>query len=65
MKEHTAEFRGIDWSHSIQRPGCQDHLACPSVRNGKAYPYVVPLLNASSVKQPGPAEHIKRNVTQK
>lgn len=31
----SAEFLGIDWSTSISRPGCQDHLKYPSRRGDR------------------------------
>lgn len=31
----SAEFLGVDWSTSISRPGCQDHLKYPSRRGDK------------------------------
>ena len=43
-------FLGIDWSTSIQRPGCQDAFECPSRRGDQLVPYRAPILNASSMK---------------
>lgn len=36
-------FRGIDWSMSIHRPGCQDHLKCMSRRGDKLVPHQPPI----------------------
>ena len=35
----SAEFLGVDWSTSIARPGCQDHLKYPSRRGDKRVPH--------------------------
>lgn len=45
-------FLGVDWSTSTMRPGCQDFLKHPSRRGDALHPYVPPMLNASSIKQP-------------
>ena len=36
-------FRGVDWSMSIHRPGCQDFLKHPSLRGGERYPHRPPI----------------------
>lgn len=36
-------FKGIDWSMSIHRPGCQDHLKYPSRRGDKLVPHTGPI----------------------
>lgn len=46
-------FTGVDWSTSIARPGCQDAFQCPSRRGDTLHEYRAPMLNASSIKQPG------------
>lgn len=33
------QWMGVDWSNSVQRPGCQDHLAVPSRRGDKLVPH--------------------------
>ena len=33
------QWRGIDWSQAVQRPGCQDHLAVPSRRGDVRVPH--------------------------
>ena len=38
-KPKTQPFKGIDWSHSVQRPGCQDHLQYPSRRGDEYVPH--------------------------
>ena len=43
-------FRGVDWSNSVHRPGCQDFLSLPSRRGDKLHAYRLPILNISSVK---------------
>ena len=35
----SAEFLGVDWSTSIARPGCQDHLKYPSRRGDRCVPH--------------------------
>jgi hypothetical protein len=45
-------WSGVDWSHSISRPGCQDFLDHPSRRGDALFPYKEPLLNASSAVTP-------------
>jgi hypothetical protein len=49
-KIEAKPFKGVDWSHSLQRPGCQDHLKYPSRRGDELVPYKAPVLNASNVK---------------
>jgi hypothetical protein len=41
-------FTGVDWSASLMRPGCQDHMKHPSKRADGLHPYREPILNASS-----------------
>lgn len=55
----TKPFTGVDWSNSIQRPGCQDAFACPSRRGDTLTPYRPPLLNASSLKIQAAAEDMR------
>ena len=43
-------FLGVDWSNSIQRPGCQDAFKYPSRRGDMLTPYRPPVLNASSLR---------------
>ena len=45
-----APFIGVDWSTSLQRPGCQDHLKCMSLRNGELVKHRPPIINSSNVK---------------
>ena len=33
------QWMGVYWSNSVQRPGCQDHLAVPSRRGDKLVPH--------------------------
>ena len=44
-------FRGIDWSMSIHRPGCQDHLKYPSRRGDKLVPHTGPIGMRSAAKE--------------
>ena len=46
--QNKQPFKGVDWSTSIMRPGCQDHLQHPSRRSDGLHPYREPILNASS-----------------
>ena len=34
-------FKGVNWSASMQRPGCQDHLQVPSLRGNRRIPHRV------------------------
>lgn len=43
-------FKGIDWSMSIHRPGCQDHLQCMSRRGDKLVPHTGPIGMRSNAK---------------
>lgn len=43
-------FNGIDWSMSIHRPGCQDHLRCMSRRGDKLVPHTGPIGMRSNAK---------------
>jgi hypothetical protein len=43
-------WRGVDWSASVGRTGCQDFLACPSRRGDDLVEYRPPILNAASYK---------------
>lgn len=38
-KRHGGQWTGVDWSNSLQRPGCQDHLAIPSRRGDQLVPH--------------------------
>ena len=42
-------WAGVDWSHSVARPGCQDFLVCPSIVNGVPVPRKAPLINGESL----------------
>jgi hypothetical protein len=42
----TGEFRGVDWSRSVMRPGCQDALLCPSRRGDLLVPHTGKLITA-------------------
>ena len=44
-------FQGIDWSMSIHRPGCQDHLKYPSRRGDKLVPHMHPMGMRSTTKE--------------
>lgn len=44
-------FKGVDWSRSLLRPGCQDAFKCPSRRGDQLFEYREPLLNSSNVTQ--------------
>ena len=33
------QWTGVDWSNSVQRPGCQDHLSVPSRRGDQLVPH--------------------------
>lgn len=44
-------FKGVDWSRSLLRPGCQDALKCPGRRGDQLFEYREPLLNSSNVTQ--------------
>lgn len=57
-------FTGVDWSASIQRPGCQDALACPSRRGNELVPYRAPIINASSMKLQSNANELISKITQ-
>lgn len=37
------DFAGMDWSNSVQRPGCQDHLLIPSRRGDQLIAHRGPL----------------------
>jgi hypothetical protein len=43
-------YTGVDWSNSIQRPGCQDFLKCPSRRGDELHPHRPPILNGATQK---------------
>lgn len=43
-------FRGIDWSMSIHRPGCQDHLKYPSRRGDNLVQHAGPIGMRSNAK---------------
>jgi len=43
------DFFGVDWSHSTQRPGCQDHTAIPSRVGDRIIPYKAPGLICTGV----------------
>ena len=45
-----APFKGIDWSMSIHRPGCQDHLKCPSRRGDNRVLHTGPIGMRSAAK---------------
>lgn len=45
----TGSFHGVDWSHSTQRPGCQDHLQIPSRVGDRIVPYKAPGLICTGV----------------
>lgn len=36
-------FKGVDWSTSLLRPGCQDHLLHPSRRGDEYVPHMPPI----------------------
>lgn len=48
MKKEFKQWQGVDWSHSLARPGCQDFLKCPSRRSDGLHEWRPPILNASS-----------------
>jgi hypothetical protein len=51
MMKKKNDFKGVDWTSSLSRPGCQDFLKCPS-RSGQEFrPYRSPILNASIINQ--------------
>lgn len=39
LRRASGQWMGVDWSQSVQRPGCQDHLAIPSRRGDKLVPH--------------------------
>ena len=39
LKRSGGQWTGVDWSQSVQRPGCQDHLAIPSRRGDQLVPH--------------------------
>ena len=39
MNKIREPFKGIDWSMSVHRFGCQDHLKCMSRRGNKLVPH--------------------------
>jgi hypothetical protein len=41
-------FTGVDWGLSTSRPGCLDHLKCPSRRGDKLVYWQPPIINAAS-----------------
>lgn len=43
-------FKGVDWSMSIHRPGCQDHLKCPSRRGDNLVMHTGPIGMRSNAK---------------
>jgi hypothetical protein len=43
-------WRGVDWSASVGRVGCQDFLAYPSRRGDDLVEHRPPILNAASYK---------------
>ena len=45
-------FKGVDWSHSTQRPGCMDHLQHPSRRGDELVPHMGKMMHmVSNVKE--------------
>jgi hypothetical protein len=46
-------FKGVDWSRSLLRPGCQDALKCPSRRGDALIEYRPPYINSSSASYKG------------
>jgi hypothetical protein len=56
-------FKGVDWSQSLLRPGCQDAFKCPSRRGDRLFEYREPYINSSSVLEK--AEHLDRKEQQK
>lgn len=50
MKKIREQFKGVDWSMSIHRPGCQDHLKCPSRRGEKLVYHTGPIGMRSNAK---------------
>lgn len=51
MSKIKEPFKGIDWSMSIRRPGCQDHLKHPSRRGDKRVPHMHPMEMRSTAKE--------------
>lgn len=49
-KTKEPPFRGVDWSMSIHRPGCQDHLKYPSRRGDQLVPHMHPMGMRSTAK---------------
>lgn len=43
-----SDFKGVDWSRSLQRPGCQDAFKYPSRRGDQYFPYREPYINSAS-----------------
>lgn len=51
MNKIREPFKGIDWSMSVHRPGCQDHLKCMSLRGGQRVPHQPPIGMRSAAKE--------------
>ena len=45
------KFKGTDWSMSIHRPGCQDHLLCPSRRGDERVMHKGPIGMSSTRRE--------------